>query len=340
MSRSFLGSMFFIKGLLYNIPMRSDNEQLLSTVAQYSVNTVTDIRPLGNGHINVSFLVTSDTGSYVLQCLNNALYADHLAELEGNYLQYHSACERAGVRTGAWICPEWLKSRSGQFFHKDPDGKIWRLYRYIPGDTSSPAEPFEAGEGLGRLHKILRRCDKTGVRPVLPGLHDLKSYYDKYLAVCDGTRQVPELDRVISDNIEKMLDISVPADTIIHGDAKISNMIMRDGQVIGFIDLDTMMPGSPIDDLADCIRSCCIRDNGKIDTDMACRLLDGYETGAETELMPDMRSLALMNVQKNRFMLGLRYYTDHLTGKRYFTESYPGQNLQKARLLLLEPSMN
>ena len=335
MSRSFLRHRVLLQGLLYNVLMRPFDEHLINTVAQYTDKTVTDIRPLGAGHINESFLVETDTVSYVLQCLNSSLYADHLAELEDNYLQYRMACERAGVRPGEWICPEWLKTRDSLFFHTDAGKKIWRLYRFIPGDDPEPGEPFIAGAGLGKIHKILRACDSTGVKPIHPDLHDLKAYYDKYLAVDDVQERESELDKVISDNIGKMLDITVPADAVIHGDAKISNMIMQEGKVIGFIDLDTLMPGSVYDDLADCVRSCCMRDNGEIDREAADKLLDGYETGAGMKLSSDMRKIAHKNVLKNRFMLGLRYYTDHLTGNRYFAESYPGQNLQKAKRLLL-----
>ncbi|MBR3735299.1 MAG: hypothetical protein IKN07_05420, partial [Lachnospiraceae bacterium] len=47
-------------------------------------------------------------------------------------------------------------------------------------------------------------------------------------------------------------------------------------------------------------------------------------TKEETELMPDI-------VDKICFELGLRYYTDHLSGSNYFAEQQPGQNLQKAK---------
>ncbi len=332
--KKFLVQRVLLKALLYNILMSSGYEHLINTAAQFTGKTVTDIRPLSGGHINESFLVTTDADSYVLQCLNSSLYSEHLTELEGNYLQYRAACERAGVRPGEWICPEWFKNRSGRFFHTDADGIIWRSYRLIPGDAPAQDELYEAGAGLGRLHRILRGCDTAAIRPILPDLHNLRAYYDKYLETGDVPGREAGLDRAISDNIDKMLDVSVPTDAVIHGDAKISNMIMQGGNVVGFIDLDTLMPGSVYDDLADCIRSCCIRDNGEVDMAGFDMLLNGYEAGVGTKLPSDMRELALMNVMKNRFMLGLRYYTDCLTGSRYFIETRPGQNLQKAKQLL------
>lgn len=310
------------------------NNDLISVTSKYLTESVTDIHPLDGGHINSSYLVMTDTDKYVLQCLNSDLYTDHLTDLTNNYLQYKSACERTCGSDDKWICPEWLKTENGQFFHTDISGKTWRLYRYIPGDTVVTAEPFTAGMGLGKMHRILRACKAEDITPILPDLHNLKHYYAKYLAIVDVPKRDTELDRVISDNIDLMLVSSVPSDAIIHGDAKVSNMITHNDTVVSFVDLDTLMPGSVYDDLADCIRSCCMSKNGEIDSECVDRLLEGYEAGADMRLNSDMREMVNSNVRKNCFILGLRYYTDHLTGNRYFAESYPGQNIEKASRLL------
>ena len=63
--------------------------------------------------------------------------------------------------------------------------------------------------------------------------------------------------------------------TVIHGDTKLANIIFRDGKIFAFIDYDTIMTGSILDDLADCIRSCCIV-NGVFDRDTAEMIVKGY----------------------------------------------------------------
>ena len=311
--------------------MHSD---LINVISKYLTEPVTDIHPLDGGHINSSYLVMTDTDKYVLQCLNSDLYTDHLTDLTNNYLQYKSACERACDPNDKWICPEWLKTENGQFFHTDISGKTWRLYHYIPGDTGATAEPFTAGMGLGKMHRLLRSCKEEDITPILPDLHNLKYYFDKYLAIGDVPKRDTALDKAINDNIDIMLASSVSSDAVIHGDAKVSNMIIQNDTIVSFVDLDTLMPGSLYDDLADCIRSCCISKNGEIDSDCVDRLLKGYEAFADMRLNSDMIEMVIKNVRKNCFMLGLRYYTDHLTGNRYFAESYPGQNIEKASRLL------
>ena len=78
-----------------------------------------------------------------------------------------------------------------------------------------------------------------------------------------------------------------------------------------------------MEDLADCIRSCCMS-KGKLDEEAAGYVADGYRsypakllTDEEYDLLPDV-------IQKLCFELGLRYYTDHLAKEKAFREKYPG----------------
>lgn len=326
----------------------------------YISETVRSIDRIDSGHINTSFLVKADA-DYILQRLNARLFGDCLEAIRGNYLAYRQACRDIYGSSEDWICPQWIENREGDFFTADDEGGIWRMYRYIPGDIIQAAtyrhdcphgsgpvsrssdcdlsrddSVYEIGLGLGRMHRILVSCDKRDITPVIPHLFDLHHYYREYLNIKDTLNpRIEELEKIIRNNITDQLEIRVPGDGVIHGDAKTANMVFRDGRVIGFIDLDTIMPGSLYDDLSDCIRS-CDTGGGEADRDMIARFLEGYEEGSDTALSPDAIREIIRNTMKHRFMLGLRYYTDYLEGNRYFREEYPGQNLDKARRLLLE----
>ena len=311
----------------------------IDIVSQYIDNPVDDISKLYGGHINQSLLIRAGTCKYVLQCLSPAIKGESLRDLESNYIAYREACEAdapvADSSPCGWECPEWIDDRDGQFFHKDMQGKIWRLYRYIDGDALTPGEPYEAGLALGRIHRILKNCDPGDIHPVFPNLHNLKHYYEEYLTTeCVRSKRDPELEDVIEQNATEMLGIPVLTDSVIHGDAKVSNMIMRDGHVVGFIDLDTIMTGSVFDDIADCTRSCCVDENYNSVPDKVASLLNGYSEATGMEITNEVAETAEYNLIKNIFMLGLRYYTDYLAGNKYFVESMPGDNLKKARRLL------
>lgn len=288
-----------------------------------------EIRETDDGHINRSFLITAGE-RYVLQCLNKKLYSAHLSELENNYMQYREACGRCPEELHGWQCPEWIKSKDGKYFCVDEAGNIWRLYRYIEGGIQTADEkpdPAAAGEGLGRLHRILGECHKGSVNGVFRHLHDLEYYYREYRSQDASTRpRDRELDRCIAERYEEFSGLSVPGGDIIHGDAKLGNMIFRNGKVTAFIDLDTIMEGSRYDDMADCMRSCHIGD----DEEKIEQFAGGYEAGSGLVLTADDKKMAAANYRKNRFMLGMRYYTDHLAGNVYFRENHPGESLEKA----------
>lgn len=316
------------------------SDKYTDIVSRYIDIPVDYIEEIIGGHINQSLLVTAGGNKYVLQCLSPAIAVESLRDLESNYLAYKAACEEytyaADSSPCGWECPEWLTDRSGQFLHTDVEGKTWRLYRHIAGDAIKSGEPYEAGMGLGRMHKILKNCNPGGIHSVFPNLHDLKHYYDEYLSIENAAvKRDPSLEDVIARDIDKLLGTDKLTDTVIHGDAKISNMIMRNGHVVGLIDLDTIMKGSVYDDIADCLRSCCMDENYELIQDQFASMLRGYGDGSGMEITYDVIKTAKLNLTKNIFMLGLRYYTDYLKGNKYFRESTPGDNLKKARKLLL-----
>ncbi|MCR5357156.1 MAG: phosphotransferase [Lachnospiraceae bacterium] len=308
--------------------------KILNVLKAFIYDRIEAVEVLEDGHINSSVLVKGRE-LYVLQCMNNRLYSNYLDELEHNYLKYRAACEKLYKNPGEWYCPDWIKDREGRFFHKDSDGNIWRLYRYIPSDDQHGAceNTYSIGKGLGKLHKVLRECTDIKTIGSTAHLHDLTYHYDKYrMQDSSVMERIEEIDRFILNNIESMLSITVPEGGVIHGDAKVGNMLFKGGEVIGFIDLDTLMHGSLYDDIADCMRSCCIDDRGDVDSDRATKLYCGYEDGSESRLSEDEISLIGRNLSRNRFMLGLRYYTDYLSGEGYFSGS-PAQKLEKVRAL-------
>ena len=312
----------------------------IDIASQYVDKPIGDIKELNGGHINQSLLISAGRSKYVLQCLNPVILTEQLRNLESNYRTYKAACE-AAFRVGdsspcKWECPEWITDQSGQYFHKDAEGKTWRLYRYIHGDVLTRGEPYEAGLGLGRIHRILKNCDISDIHPVFPNLHNLKHYYGEFLAIKDaGSERDRELDDAMTRSIDEMLSLPALTNSVIHGDAKVSNMIARNGRVVGLIDLDTIMVGSVYDDIADCMRSCCMDEYYNPDNDKIAAMLRGYTEGSGTLITPDMDDIIRQNLAKNKFMLGIRYYTDYLTGNKYFKEANPGDNLKKARRLIL-----
>lgn len=286
--------------------------------------------PFGDGHVNDTFRVETEDGSgYVCQRIRKAM---DIAALEHNYLLYAQAFEAAG-----WSYPVWLRTKDGKRFFTDQEGDHWRMYPMIEGEVLalplSENALFSCGQGLARMHLILQALPGTP-RAVYPMLHDLKHYYDRFCGLFengtfDEEQRDMELEEEIHSRLEEMLSLTLDKTRLIHGDPKLANILFQEGKVKAFIDLDTVMQGSLLEDLADCIRSCCAKD-GKMDQTLAQSLLRGYRSVAGELLSEKEMELLPKVIRKICFELGLRYYTDSIAEKKSFREKYPGYLREKA----------
>lgn len=288
------------------------------------------VRPFGDGHINDSFLVETDDGKYVCQRICKAM---NVSRLEHNYLLYAEACDKT-----SWPYPKWMKTQDGKLFYKDKAGDCWRTYPLIEGQILFPPltkeELYACGQGLSKMHAILQTLSEKP-KPVYPMLHDLSHYYDRYLQIIrDETyfadHREAEVEKFLHENIEDFLHLDSGRKAVIHGDPKLGNIVFQDGRVKTFIDLDTIMEGSLLEDLADCVRSCCLTD-GRLDQKAVQILLEGYLSSEDLGLTEgELRKLPDV-IRKICFELGLRYYTDSIAHVKSFKEKYPGYLLEKAK---------
>nr|MCR5543801.1 aminoglycoside phosphotransferase family protein [Eubacterium sp.] len=233
---------------------------------KYIKDEVSTVTLLSGGHINKTYLIETDAGNYICQCINKCMDIDLL---ENNYRLYSEACER-----NAREYPKILKSEEGSYFVTDNDGDKWRMYPVIEGEVLtnplSEAELYECGKGLARMHEIL---SSVSAKPdaVYPHLHDLEFYYEKYKRLINNSgtpeneiNSEPEDSREAEPDNKRDNDLEILIDKrymeipyykaqctdVIHGDAKLANILFRAGKAVAFIDFDTVMMGSRFEDIA------------------------------------------------------------------------------------------
>ncbi len=279
------------------------------------------------GLINDTFLVSAEGKMYVVQRLNRNMNADFL---EFNYGLYSKACEENN-----WLYPKWIKDSEGKYFYTDSDDDMWRMYPFISCEILekplSKERLFSLGQGLARMHEIFDSIDDKP-KEVYPMLHDLSHYYDEYKRVISETQEErdEELEKKIDDKIDAMLNVKLDTSSVIHADTKLSNILFCNGKVVGSIDMDTIMPGSVLEDIADCIRSSCVY-SGRFDKEAAEQIIKGYESlSSKKEIEKNLPQV----FEKICFELALRYYTDSISETKYFKESYLGYSRERAKSLL------
>jgi Phosphotransferase enzyme family len=126
-----------------------------------------------------------------------------------------------------------------------------------------------------------------------------------------------------------------------HNDTKLNNVLLDGdtGQGLCVIDLDTVMPGLPLYDFGDMVRTATAtgsedeRDLARVsvDEDLFEAVTAGYLSSAGPLLGPVEKEHLTFAARLIVFEIGLRFLTDYLEGDVYFKVHRPGQNLDRCR---------
>lgn len=322
---------------------------------------ISAIRPHGQGLINDTFIVTTDTGhQIILQRINRHVFPhperimENLRVLTGHIRQRAAADTTAGRMLRL---PEILTARNSGDFVVDADGGFWRAQEFIAHTRtldriSDIAQAEEVGSALGRFHALIHDLDPVRLRQTLPGFHDAPAYFVRFLRASARPRRAsasPELLHGLSFvesrwHLTRVLEQARREGKLatrpIHGDTKLNNFLFDDrtGKAVSLIDLDTVQPGLIHYDIGDCLRSCANpagESPGDIaavrfDLDIGRAILKNYLIEARQFLTRYDCDYLYDAIRLIPFELGMRFLTDHLEGDHYFKTERPGQNLHRA----------
>jgi Ser/Thr protein kinase RdoA (MazF antagonist) len=317
----------------------------LSIARQFAGSSMT-VLPLGNGLINATYRVTTAAEPFVLQCINAQVFAEPDAVL-ANLAEIARHLDRKAPESVKLKIPRLLKTEAGRSYVRDDRGRLWRALSYIPDTVSlesigDPGEAREAGFALGHFHRLLSDLEPELLQDTLPGFHIAPAYLARYReALAKADPRLIDADcaafidrqQVIAGDLETAKRQGLLPLRIIHGDPKLNNFLFDRNRkaVIGLVDLDTVKPGLLHYDIGDCLRSCCHRlENDVFDLDIGEAILGSYLDEAGRFFTRSDYDYLYPAIRLLPFELGIRFYTDHLEGNRYFKAEYPEQNLQRA----------
>jgi len=319
--------------------------ELIAIARQFSGSS-TAVLPLGNGLINATYLVTTAAEPFVLQCINAHVFPEPKAIL-ANLAEIGRHIDSKAPEAVELQIPRLIQSEAGFNSVRDDQGRIWRATRYIADTVSLEVlgnlhEARQTGFALGHFHRLLSDLDPVRLKDTLPGFHITPMYLARYREALVAVN--PKLiDKDCAAFIEQHQTFAGDLETakrqgllplrIIHGDPKLNNFLFDHNRqkAVGLIDLDTVKPGLLHYDIGDCLRSCCHRpENDTFDPDIGEAILASYlDQAGHFFTGPDYDSLYAA-IRLIPFELGLRFYTDHLEGDRYFKVEGQGQNLERA----------
>ncbi len=319
-----------------------------------------DIEEIGTGNINDTFVVSSPgQPPFILQRLSpQAFSAPEQICQNLELLNRHLPAQRMAslVPGRRWAIPQLLPAHNNTLGWTDQRHNFWRALSYIADTTSlaclsSPAEALEVGRALAIFHTLVGALDPAAFHITIPHFHETPHYfalYQKALAANPGGA-ASGLAKECHHYIEAHQDFLTILEeargrgelqtTTIHGDPKLANILFdkQTSQACALIDLDTVGPGLLLYDIGDCLRSCCNRGSNtsdlettRFDSAFCVAILKGYVEQGPQLLGPGDKRYLLDAIQLIPLELGLRFFTDFLSGCRYFKTAHPEETLRRA----------
>ena len=130
-----------------------------------------------------------------------------------------------------------------------------------------------------------------------------------------------------------------PKDRVIHNDAKVSNLLFRQGEVYALIDWDTTMGGHISWEFADLFRTTAVNvpeDHLEVsDLMLQYDMIEGLSVGYKSVLFDHLNSTEKASLYHGSLYLifeqAIRFLEDYLAGDNYYQCSFDDHNYIRAR---------
>ena len=245
------------------------DDELTSHLELYNIGELHAIKGIAEGVENSNFLITTDTGTYILTLYEKRVDAADLPFFLG--LMKHLSSR--GI-----TCPEPVEMRSGQNLGKLA-GRPAAIVSFLDGISlrrPSVANCRQAGEIMARMHIAARDFEIR--RKNALGMVDWRPLFEKSR---DGADTVSSgLADLVSSELE-FLQENWPADLpsgVIHADMFPDNVLFLKNQLSGVIDFYFACNDLLALDIAICLNAWCFEPDWSFNVTKAGALLAGYQS--------------------------------------------------------------
>lgn len=320
--------------------------------------------PYGSGHINDTYKVDFDQSGtavrYIFQRINHNVFPDPGRLMENiERVCAHSQAMLKGDPDASRRSLTLIPTRTGKnWLVESPDH--WRCYPFIEKAQTYDAikslqQATAAASAFGRFQGNLAGLPGDRLFETIPDFHHTRRRFEKLISAfeADTHDRASAVTEEMDFIRQREADTSIIVDAlesgkiperITHNDTKLNNVMIDDatGEGICVIDLDTVMPGTALNDFGDMIRTASnpAREDDKDLSKVQMRIdyfdalargylqgTDGLLTASELELLPVSGKLMTLEV-------GIRFLTDFLEGDVYFKTHREGHNLDRCRTQL------
>ena len=315
--------------------------------------------PIGNGHINSTYLVETDKGYYSLQEINTNIFTN-VEGLMSNIDKVTEHLKNKAIARGEdphRATLNFLADANTDKKYVADGNHAYRMYEFIDDvftieKMENPENFYSAGLGFGAFANQLSDFDAGQLVETILNFHNTASRFNDFLNAIEynyenrlvGVQDEVEFVKVrkefMSLFVDKLATGELPL-RVTHNDTKINNLLFdkKTGAPAVVIDLDTVMPGSYLYDFGDAIRSGAThaaedeRDLSKVDFDLGLyeQFTKGYLEACGSSLTDsEIKMLPYASIMLT-LECGMRFLTDHLNGDTYFKVHRKNHNLDRAR---------
>ena len=348
-----------------------EKEQLIAIANQFATAApVTNVKPLGEGLINDTFIATTDDAAaprYVLQRVNHNIFTDvdglmnNIAAVT-DHLRDKLRAEGVAEERLDDLVIRFLPAADGKLYiYDEPSKSYWRLMVFIEGTSTrsevTPDSARAAGATFGDFERRLADLDAPLIETI-PDFHNMELRLRQFqeAVAADKAGRLEKCRDLVDDLMHRGPDMCVAErlhregrlpKRVCHCDTKVNNMLYdRDtDHVRCVIDLDTVMPSFVFSDYGDFLRSgACTTAEDEPDLDKIAFNLEIYRAFTEGYLSTAGAFLSPLEIEMLPYaarlfpyMQAVRFLTDYLNGDTYYKIAYPEHNyvrtLAQRRLL-------
>lgn len=313
-----------------------------------------EMRQIKSGHINQTYLVTTDTGvKYILQWINRFVFPNVNA-LMNNIAAISAFLAEHPEEKTAMI--SYMNTTEGKTYYDDGKGGAWRCYRFVDNSiclqsAETPEEFAESARAFGHFQYALRDFPAATLEETIANFHNTPDRYRQLREAvsADAKGRLAEVSSELSFALSReeracalhhLREAGKLPVRATHNDTKINNVLFDADtrKALCVIDLDTVMPGLAAYDFGDAIRFGAStgaedeRDLTKVNLDMTlfAAFTRGYLQACPSLTEEEKASLA-QGAYTMTIECGIRFLTDYLNGDVYFSVDRPEHNLDRAR---------
>lgn len=318
--------------------------------------SISDLQPLGQGHINDSFKVVADNKQYVLQRINHHIFKN-VSQLQENILRVTTHIRQKLMAKGVMDVDRrvlnLIPTVDGAYFFQDESGNYWRMMDFVVDsysyDIVNEKYAYKAGIAFGEFQDMLSDLPGAPLHETIPGFHNMESRLAMFREAVSNnlSGRLPEVQNLV-DEIEARADDMCKAERfhregklpkrINHCDTKVNNILFdADGNILCVVDLDTVMPGYVLSDFGDFMRTAANngaeddKDLNKVSINLGIfkAYTEGYLKTAGFLTPFEMENLAF-GAKLLTYMQTVRFLADYIDGDLYYKISSPKHNLQRS----------